>query len=285
VNWVQQVQDSLVVTVPDSSIPEACALSTKPRCHHESSLPELCIVIPTYNECGSVEPLISGLKSALSQINWEATFVDDNSPDGTADRVRQIAGEDQRIRIIQRADRDGLASACITGMRAASAQYIAVMDADLQHDEGILPEMLLQMKSAHADIVIASRKTRGGSMGELPALRRCLSNLGSWLSRIVFRDSVSDPMSGFFLVNREFFALAAPHLAGRGFKILLDMLSSSPRPVSFVEIPYSFRKRQHGESKLGFRVGMEYVHFVVSRSLHLKNRCRKRRPTRTLNAG
>src|SRR5271169_4012543 len=108
---------------------------------------ELAVVIPTRNERENVPLLLAALTKALKGIEWEVIFVDDNSPDGTSECIRSLAATDRRIRVLERIDRRGLSSACIEGMMATPAPYVAVMDADLQHDETILPRMLERMKS------------------------------------------------------------------------------------------------------------------------------------------
>ncbi len=234
----------------------------------ESPLPtELAVIIPTYNERQNVAPLLALLEQALAGTEWEAIFVDDSSPDGTSEFIRGLAVTNPRVRVLERIGRRGLSSACIEGMLATAAPYIAVMDADLQHDESILPKMLGRMKSENLDIVVASRKIEGGSMGEFSRARVWLSSLGSRISRWVSHSEVSDTMSGFFLVRRQFFRQIAHKLTGTGFKILVDILASSPRSVRIGEVAYHFRMRQHGESKLDLGVELEYLYLVVDKMI------------------
>ena len=223
---------------------------------------ELAMVIPTFNERENIFPLHDALAKTLAGVEWEVMFVDDNSPDGTADSIRELAVCNPRVHVLERIGRHGLSSACIEGMRATSAQYVVVMDADLQHDESIVLTMLERMKSEHLDIVIASRKIAGGSMGNLPWRRILLSALGSQLSRLVCHCAISDPMSGFFIVDRMFFEQLASKLSGRGFKILLDLLASSPRSVRLAEVPYRFRSRQFGKSKLNVGINLAYLRLL-----------------------
>ncbi len=226
---------------------------------------ELSIVVPTFNEAGNVTPLLGLLETALCGIAYEVIFVDDDSPDGTAERVRQISQTDPRIRLLRRVGRTGLSSACLEGMMAAKSPYIAVMDADLQHDEKILPAMLKLAREQNLDVVVGSRHTEGGGMGDFAAERVALSNWGSRLSRAIARCSVSDPMSGFFLVDRRFLDEVIYRVSGIGFKILLDLLASSPRAVRLGEVPYTFRTRQFGESKLDILVLVEYLQLLVDK--------------------
>src|SRR6202451_4650650 len=127
---------------------------------------ELSVVIPTYKERQNVAPLVASLEAALQGINWEVIFVDDHSPDHTSDTIRELALTNPRVRILERIGRRGLSSACIEGMMASPAPCLAVMDADMQHDETILPEMLHLLQSRKLDLVVASRRIAGGSMGE-----------------------------------------------------------------------------------------------------------------------
>ena len=207
------------------------------------------------------------LEVALRGIAWEAVFVDDNSPDGTAAAVRAIAARDPRIRGIQRVGRRGLASAVIEGMLSVSAPFVAVMDGDLQHDETILP-LLLRAVEGGADVAIGSRHVAGGTATEgLSAHRSLLSDAGAWLARHLLATPVSDPMSGFFLLRRDLIDDLAPRLSGRGFKILLDILLSAPGVLSVTEIPYAFRPRAQGASKLDTTVMLEFAGLLIDKAM------------------
>jgi dolichol-phosphate mannosyltransferase len=226
---------------------------------------ELSIVIPTFNERGNISVLLARLSSALGELNWEVIFVDDNSADGTAACIRELSASDPRIRILERIGRRGLSSACIEGMRATAAPYIAVMDADLQHDEAILPLMLKRIKSGGLDIVVGSRMMAGGCTGELPVWRVLLSVIGSRISRLVCHCDVSDAMSGFFVVRKEFVEEVIHRLRGTGFKLLVDLLASSSRPIHVAELPYKFRTRNWGESKLNLHVQLDYLYLLLQK--------------------
>ena len=234
------------------------------RCAASPAL-ELAVVIPTYNEVENIPLVLAAVEQALRGIEWEIVFVDDNSPDRTADLVRALALTNRRVRVLERIGRKGLSSACIEGILATPAPYIAVMDADMQHDESILPKMLERMKSERLDVVVGSRKIAGGSMGEFARERVWLSDLGTRISKLVCRCDVSDAMSGFFLVDRAYFQQVVPRLTGTGFKILVDLLSSSPSAPRIGEVPYHFRNRQLGESKLDLNVELEYLYLLVDK--------------------
>lgn len=226
---------------------------------------ELAVVIPTFNERGSVPLLLEKLHTTLQGLEWEAIFVDDHSPDGTADYLRSVAVLNPRIHVIERIGRRGLSSACIEGMMATAAPYVAVMDADMQHDESLLPAMLTKIKAEALDVVVASRTIAGGSMGEFAKSRVRLSKLGSDLSKLICHCDVTDPMSGFFVVTSSFFRDTAGRLTGKGFKILLDILASSETPPKLGEVAYRFRTRQSGESKLDANVQFEYLYLIVDK--------------------
>jgi dolichol-phosphate mannosyltransferase len=228
---------------------------------------DLAIMLPTFNECGNVGPMVDRLATALAGIHYEVIFVDDDSPDGTADVVRQLAQSRDNLRVLHRIGRRGLASACIEGILVASAPFVAVMDADLQHDESILPEMLRRMREENLDLVVGSRNISGGSMGEFSSWRVKLSQLGKRLSMMGAEHELSDPMSGFFMVRVATFERFAHRLSGIGFKILLDIVLSAGPGLGIGEVPYRFRLREHGESKLDVVVGLEYFELLVDKHL------------------
>jgi len=227
--------------------------------------PELSIIVPTFNERENVVELIDRLSQCLEHRSWEIVFVDDDSPDGTADLVRQIAVDDCRVRCLQRIGRRGLSSACIEGMLATSAPYLAVIDADLQHDERLLPKMLDTLKQGEADIVVGSRYAPGGDIGEWDAGRARISRLATRLCRGLVPEDLADPMSGFFMMHRSVFLEAVRGLSGIGFKILMDLFASLPRPLRFKELPYRFKRRHAGESKLDSAVAWDYAMLLLDK--------------------
>ncbi len=226
---------------------------------------ELTVVVPTFNERGNIEPLVEKLERVLAGIAWEAIFVDDNSPDETAAAVRAVAQRKPNVRVLQRIGRRGLSTACIEGILASAGPFVAVMDADLQHDEALLPNMLAALKAEKIDIVVGSRYTAGGSLGEWDKSRALISDFAGRLSRLVVKADLRDPMSGFFMLTRPAFESALRQLSGQGFKILLDIFASSQRPLAFKELPYQFRNRLHGESKLDTMVAWEYVLLLLDK--------------------
>ncbi len=225
-------------------------------------MPELSVVVPAYRERENIPLLLDALEQALVGLDWEAIVVADSADDGTEEVVREHAQRDRRVRIIQRIGRRGLASACIEGMLSSSAPYLAVMDADLQHDETLLPKLLDEAKRGGADVVVASRYMEGGSTGELAAERVRVSRLASALSSVLCK-GLTDPMSGFFVVRRTFLERVVRKLYGRGFKILLDMIAAARGQVKLAELPYRMRSRERGESKLGVRVIAEFFMLIL----------------------
>lgn len=219
---------------------------------------QLSIVVPTFNESENIPEFLRRLEASLGATGWEVVFVDDDSPDGTASVVRTIARADPRVRCLQRIGRRGLSSACIEGMLATSAPTIAVMDADLQHDETILPKMLAEIEQGGADVVLGTRYGAGGSTGDWNESRQTMSRLATTASRLILKQLVSDPMSGFFMLKRKTLELTVRNLSGLGFKILLDILTSAKMALQVAEVPYRFRDRFAGESKLDEMVIWEY---------------------------
>ncbi len=235
----------------------------------QASLPaELTVVIPCYNEQRNVAPMIARLDAALAGIMWEAIFVDDDSPDGTAAAVRAAAAADPRIRCIRRIGRRGLASAVIEGALASSARYVAVIDGDLQHDETRLPVMLAALRTGQADFVLASRFAAGGDAAGLSsAFRHRLSAAAIGLAAALLPVRLTDPMSGFFMTRQQTIERLAPRLTGQGFKILLDLLLSWPGRPRVVEVGATFRPRTEGESKLSPLVMLQFGALLVDKAL------------------
>jgi dolichol-phosphate mannosyltransferase len=191
---------------------------------------ELCVVVPTLNERDNIGRLIERLERCLDgAAAFEILVVDDDSPDGTAAAVRELARADPRVRCLQRIGRRGLASACVEGMLASAAPYLAVIDADLQHDEALLPRMLEVLRRDEADLVVASRYTATGAVPGWDERRRRISRAATRLGRAALKVDLTDPMSGFFMLKREAFEAVVHQLSAVGFKLLLDILARSPQ--------------------------------------------------------
>lgn len=231
--------------------------------------PELAVIIPCYNEQRNVAPMIARLAATLEGIAWEAIYVDDDSPDGTAATVRDAARADSRIRCLKRIGRRGLASAVIEGALATSAPFVAVIDGDLQHDETRLPLMLARLRENAADVVVVSRFAAGGDAAGLSApWRHGLSALAIRLAAPMLRAHLTDPMSGFFMLRQAQFEALAPRLTGQGFKILLDLLLSAPEKLRVAEIGAPFHARVEGESKLSPLVMLQFAALLIDKALH-----------------
>lgn len=229
----------------------------------------LSVVVPTYNERRNVPEVIRRLDETLSDVvAWEVIFVDDASPDGTADAVREAGASDRRVRLISRHNRRGLSSAVVEGALAATGRIVAVMDGDLQHDESVLPELYRLVDGGTADIASASRFLRpDGADGLASDTRRQISDTGIRFANTVFNLQMTDPLTGFFAVRRELVTKALPNLSETGFKILLDLITSSPQRPKVVEVPFKFRERVHGESKLDNRVMYDFVLFFIEKKI------------------
>jgi len=226
---------------------------------------QLSVIVPTFNERDNVTTLFRRLEAALAGVSWEVIFVDDNSPDGTWDVVRALAREDSRVRCIRRVGRRGLSGACIEGILASSAPYAAVIDADLQHDETQLPNMLALLQGGEADLVVGSRYIAGGSAESFNRQRAGASALATEVAKRVLRVKIADPMSGFFMIRSDRFEQLAPQLSTQGFKILLDIVATARGELRVKEIPYTFGARLHGESKLDSTVALDFLGLVLAK--------------------
>ncbi len=231
-------------------------------------MPTLAIILPTLNEAENIAPLVARLDAALGAVDWEAIVVDDDSADGTADSARALAVSDPRLRVIQRIGRRGLASAVVEGACATAAEFVAVMDADLQHDPALLPAMLGAVESGEADIALASRFATGASAGGLDGARReTASRLANRLARRLTGANLTDPMSGYFLMQTATLRDLAPRLSGIGFKILLDILGAANGRLVVREFPLQFAPRQSGQSKLDTAIAFEFLVGLYDRLL------------------
>jgi dolichol-phosphate mannosyltransferase len=233
-----------------------------------AGLPQLSVVVPTFNERDNVTVLHRRLEATLTGIPWEVVFVDDNSPDGTWEVVRGLARQDPRVRCIRRIGRRGLSGACIEGILASSAPYAAVIDADLQHDETQLPKMVGLLQSGEAELVVGSRYIEGGSADSFNKSRAGASQLATEVAKRVLKVEIADPMSGFFMIRRDKFEQLAPQLSTQGFKILLDIVATAEGKLRTIEVPFTFGSRQHGESKLDSMVALDFLGLVLAKLTH-----------------
>jgi dolichol-phosphate mannosyltransferase len=228
---------------------------------------QLSVIVPTLNEAGNIEPLLEKLGLALGGIEWEAIFVDDGSTDGTPELLTRIAQSDRRVRMIRRIGRRGLSSAVVEGALASTTPIVAVIDADLQHDERILPDLYRAIAETGHELAIGTRYAGNGSTGEWDDKRLRISRFATSLAAPIMKTRLSDPMSGFFAVRRDVLLEAAPGLSNVGYKILLDLVASSPRPLNVAEVGYTFGTRQSGESKLDEMVALEYIELLLDKTI------------------
>jgi dolichol-phosphate mannosyltransferase len=234
--------------------------------------PQLAVIVPSYKERDNIAPLYDKVTAALGDIPFEFIVVDDNSPDGTAAVVKEMARHHANVRCIHRIGRRGLSSAVIEGISASAAPYFAVIDADHQHDERILPQML-DKALAGDDLVVGTRYAGAGQVGDgLSKTREAGSRFATQLSHLVTGATLSDPMSGFFLMRRDVFDEVAGSLSNEGFKILLDIVVSASRTrkqqgrdLKIGEVSYVFRQRNAGESKMSPLVVVQFLGLVISK--------------------
>ena len=217
----------------------------------------LSIISPTYNEADNLEPLVKELATVLAGAEYEIVVVDDDSPDLTWKRAEELGRCFPQVRSLRRTRNRGLSSAVIEGFNVARGEMVACMDADLQHDPLILPRMLQELDQG-ADLAVGSRYVEGGGTGEWRWYRWLSSWTATKLARILLHVNLKDPMSGFFMMRRSDFLEVRDRLDAQGFKILLDIVAHL-QPKRIVEVPYTFRNRQVGKSKLSGLVVLQYL--------------------------
>ncbi|MBZ6378096.1 dolichol monophosphate mannose synthase [Pacificimonas flava] len=233
--------------------------------HVENRPLELAVVVPVLNEHDNVGPLLEKLSIALAGIEFEVIFVDDGSGDGTPERVEAIAATDRRVRLLRRIGRRGLSSAVVEGFLSTVAQVVAVIDGDLQHDETVLPGLYRAIAEDGYELAVGTRYAEGGGTGDWDRARERISRLATRLAAPVTKTLLSDPMSGFFAAKRAVVLEAASDLSSVGYKILLDLVASHPRRLTLKEVPYEFRSRTAGESKLDSAVALEYFELLLDK--------------------
>ena len=219
----------------------------------------LSIISPTYNEADNIVKFVNLIELTLKNYNYEIIFVDDNSSDKTHEIIKNLSSTNPHVRCLRRIGRRGLSSAVIEGCLASSSDLLLIMDADLQHDEKKIPLMIKLIEEKQLDLIIASRFLSHKKVLGLTKYRNALSKFANFLANTISKAKLTDPMSGFFLIKRTIFDQIAPNLSGLGFKILLDIFSSSKNTLKYKEISFTFKKRVHGESKLDSLVLWEYL--------------------------
>ncbi len=232
--------------------------ASSPRRRIDDRPPTLSVISPTFNESANVPLLIDALREALIDVPHEIIIVDDDSPDRTWEVAEAHAGDARDVVVIRRIGEAGLSSAVIAGMAVARGNVLAVIDADMQHDERSLPEMARKITSGEADLVVGSRAADGGSYGEWSSARRFVSWVATMIAKFFLRVPVTDPMSGFFAISREAYREVSPRINPQGFKILLEFVGHG-RDLRVAEVGYTFRNRVHGETKMSPSVIRSYL--------------------------
>jgi len=227
----------------------------------------LVIIIPTFNEVDNVSTIVDRLHKTLKEFSWEVIFIDDDSPDGTSFKLKEISKKYSNVRFIRRIGRRGLSSACLEGILASKSDLIAVMDADLQHDEKLLPQMYDLINTNNKDLVIGSRYTKGGEIDSWNINRKRGSLFATFISKKLLGIKLKDPMSGFFMIKRSIIEDIIYDLSSIGFKVLLDIIISLKRPIKIVELPYSFGVRKTGESKLDNKVIWDFLLLIIDKKI------------------
>lgn len=222
--------------------------------------PAVTVIVPTFNERDNIAELVARTAAALADVEGEILFVDDSTDDTAAEIARVAADAPMPVRIIRRERNDGgLGGAVVVGLAAASAEVCVVMDGDLQHPPELIPALIARYGQGDADVVAASRYVGGGDTSGLgTALRFGVSRSATWLTKAMFPRRLArstDPMTGFFLVDRTRLDLAA--LRPQGFKVLLEILARTDLRIA--EVPMEFGERRHGDSKASLRQGATFI--------------------------
>ncbi len=210
----------------------------------------ISVILPTYNESENLPIAADRISRSLSEYDYEIIVVDDNSPDRTWEIAEDLREKNPRLKVIRRLDGKGLSSAVLTGMGAAEGEVFVVMDSDLQHDEKILPEMIRSFYERDVDLCLGTRYAQGGSTGKWSIVRIGISRFANFLAKRFLGLPVSDPMSGYFGIKRSIYSETKNTINPRGFKILLEFLGRAKNTLKIEEIPYTFKTRVHGTTKL-----------------------------------
>jgi glycosyltransferase involved in cell wall biosynthesis len=226
----------------------------------------LSLVLPTFNEAANVRSLIPQLTKVLEGLEYEIIVVDDDSPDKTWEVAEELAKAHSSVSVLRRVGRRGLSSAVTEGFGMAKGDVLMVMDGDGQHDPALVPMLYAAMQTG-ADIVVASRYTQGGSTGGWGGFRLWLSRFATSLASALPAVRTSDPMSGFFAVRADSYRRVEKKLHPMGFKILLEILRYLPSSSKLGEVPLTFGLRREGESKMSFKVQMEFLAQLASIAL------------------
>ncbi len=237
----------------------------------EKTICDLSVVIPTYNERDNIKLLLPKIIEILEDYGcreFEIIVVDDNSPDGTSEIVKELSLKDNRIKLIVRTDEKGLATAVKEGLKHANRNYVVVMDADFQHPPELIPQLYQKALEGY-DVVVASRYIRGGGVEGWSNIRLLASKAGCLIARMLVRGArkVRDNMSGYFIVRKS--SIDIERLKPRGYKILLEILGRHSN-LRISEIPYIFRNRRAGKSKISTNTLVDFLVHIFNVSEPLK---------------
>jgi dolichol-phosphate mannosyltransferase len=252
--------------------PETCA--TGPlvikALEGESSV-DLSLVLPTYNEAKNITAIIEQLVPVLDAVEnlvYEIIVVDDDSPDRTWEKALELTERYPQVRVVRRQGERGLSTAVIRGWQVAQGRILGVMDADLQHPPEVAANVAKEMLRG-ADLAIASRHVEGGGVSDWSLVRRIISRGAQMIGFMLLPEvigRISDPMSGFFMIRRS--CLQGRKLSPLGYKILIEVMGRGQ--VGWIsEVPYTFRERVEGASKLTKRIYLEYFQHLLRLRLHL----------------
>ena len=230
---------------------------------------KLTVVIPTFNEVENIPMILKKIENTLKNVTFEIIFVDDNSNDGSIEKIRELELEKRNISLLHRIGRRGLSGACIEGMLAAKSGLVAIIDCDLQHDDTKLIDMLEKFDNQkNLDLVIGSRHNdTGKSKDGFNTIRKLGSDFAIFLTKKLLRIQTTDPMSGFFMVKKKSLLQIINKLQPNGFKILADIIACSnrnPKKWEITEVGYEFKKRTSGQSKMSLIVILEFLGLILS---------------------
>lgn len=228
----------------------------------------LSIILPTYNESKSIKTTIHSILNQLENTNsdYEIIVSDDNSPDKTWEIVQDLSKKNNKIHLLRRYKNRGLSPAVLDAFKIAKGNFFLVMDADGQHDETKIQTMLKEIQNH--DIVVGSRYIKDGKIDDWAIHRIFVSKFASYLAYpLLKKKKINDPLSGFFMIKKTLFEKLPQNMNVSGYKILLDILFASPNTVKIKEIPYKFKNRDYGKSKLGSKVIIEYINMLIKQLL------------------
>lgn len=219
---------------------------------------DVSIVVGTINESKNIPTLISSLEAVMGDVKWELVIVDDDSKDGTPELLVELSRTRDDFRFVRRVGRIGLSTAVTEGMMTCASPFIAVMDADGQHDETVLPAMIAKLRDEGYDVAVGSRYVEGGSVGNWPEDRIKMSVTANKIAKNYYGVPLEDSGGNFFAMRREVLERVVRKLSGRGFKLLFDILLLGGPDLKVCELPITFGTRTEGESKLSNYVKAEY---------------------------